>query len=322
MTFEQFEKITGSTLYNTPAVTGFEKIASELHKLQHGDLYITDEPATIPEALTKGVYGVLTPRQMDILDPEIAWFSHPNLHTVMQRLMRFWLKSYHAKAIYLDPVSYEILQTVACDNRLLFLGEDPFQNYQKILQYIHDDSLILSSDLSLLKQIHHDPILDITPSIEPLLLSKTLFTMRLIYQENYYETLHLSPLFLPQLKSVLTLIEEHQIAFDLLLVKPLKHFHPLFVSNQLKPKHFGESERVLICESDKHLLTQELSFLRHEAPWAKILQIGKLTEKNFAQLKEIKIEDFNFILINANYNELLEYLKNISQAKIPSLFSE
>ncbi len=322
MTFEQFARITDSTFYNTPTISSFERVESDLKKLQHGDLYITDNPSTIPEALIKGVYGILTPQPTTILDPEIAWFAHPNLHTVIQKLMRFWLKSYNTNAIYLEPVSYEILQTISCDERLLFLGDDYFNNYKKILQNVNDTTLIFSSNLSLLRHIHHEPSLRFTPTAEPILLAKTLFTMRLIYQEFYYDSLHLSPLFLSQLKSVLTLVEKYQININLLSLKPLRHFHPIFVSNQLKLKHFGDSERVLICETEQNLLEEELLFLKKEAPWAKILQIGNLQSKEFDRLKEIKMEDFNFILINANYNELLEYLKTISQVRNPSLFSE
>ena len=325
MSIENLIKILGATLLNTPSITKIDSIENDLSKVKNKTLFIAKNQADADIAIELGAYAILCDFDAKISDEEIAWLFVDDIELSIKKLIRFRLIDLKIDALYTPDVEFEILHTIVDDERIIYLDNNIFENYKKV-QNIYKDSILISEDKKLLEDIYPKfkrlDELDINDKdIDLHIVKKSLFITTLIYKNRYHETLHISELFLKELKNSLKVINYLNLEHDIVNIHPKKHFHPIFISDNLIIKSFGQTQRVLVVEEDIELFYEELRYLKEHIKWARITSIEP-KENILNELLKIEVKKFNIILIKANYNEVIKSLKEHSTKEAPPLFME
>jgi ferrochelatase len=317
MTFENFSRLTGAELLNNPSISSFENIETDPKKIKRGDLFIGDSKEDIELALHLEAYAVLSTQQLEIIDEEIAWFKADSLDEVLIKLLRFTLLERDFQFFHTHSVEIELIKKIADKEYLIFLNKDEKESYKKIIN-ADAKSIFFSANQEFLKKIYPD--FQTLPSMDkPLFktIKNTLFLTSFRYKGKIYKNIKISPLFIKYLENVVMFLQKIDIGFEIEKCSYTSHFHPIFVNQKLELKNFGKTDHVLICESDKSLIEEELSYLITEAPWAKTTH---LELSNMDDLDKLKNIEFNFAIIFANYDKLIDILEKNEKKKQIELF--
>jgi len=302
MTFENFARLTGATLLNTPTISSFEDIQIDIKKVKRGDLFISNSKEDIELALHLEAYAIVSVDEFAIIDEEIAWMRANSLDEVLISLMKFTLLEKKFRFFYLAHIEIELIQKIADKEFLVFLTDDEKDNFKKIIN-AKAKSIFFSANELFLKQIY--------PSFQTLTKAKlfktiknSIFLTTFIYNDTTYNNIKLPSLFQENLENVINFLTQNTIPYQIEKCNFTSHFHPIFIDHKLQIKPFGKSDRVIICESDKNLIKKELEYLKKNAPWArKIIQV--------LDVDELKSIEFNFAIINTTSNMLQEKLEKI-----------
>ncbi len=317
MTVENFSRLTEAKLLNSPSISSFEKIEIDPKKVKQGDLFISEAKEDIKLAVENEAYGIASRETCEIIDEEIAWFSIDSVDDVLIRLLRFNLLEKDLHFVYTQEIELELIYKIANKEYLIILGEDEKNNYKKIIN-ADEKSFIFSSNINLLKQIYPD--FKTLPKIKAPkfnTIKSTLFLTNFTYQGLKYKDIKIPPLFLHHLEKVVSFLDENSISYDIKKCSYTRHFYPVFVDQKLQIKPFGKSDHVLICESDKSLIDQKVSYLKKNAPWAKVICFELAEFTNIDKLKNI---EFNFAIINISYEELIAQLEKLENRQQTVLF--
>lgn len=101
--------LTRGELLNTPAITRFGTLACDPASLSRGGLFFAFDPATIPEAVAKGAYGIVTDTPCPVTDPEIAWILVADLTKALAAVVKFRAASLSRRIIALSPTELALL---------------------------------------------------------------------------------------------------------------------------------------------------------------------------------------------------------------------
>lgn len=298
MTFETFGKLTNATLLNNPSISSFEKVELDAKKVKRGDLFIGDLTEDIELAVSLEAYGIVSKSTYAITDSEIAWFKADHLDDVLIRLLRFSLLEKNLRFIYAINQEIELIKKIANKELLIFLDKDEKHNYKQIIN-AQDNNIVFSSDKEFLRQISPD-FEEIHNNTKLNIIKHTLFLTNFVHEDRAYVDIKIPFIFIHSLENILSFLKDKKINFEIEKSTYTSHFHPIFVDKNLNIKHFGKSERVIICEPDCKMIDYELSYLKEHAAWAKIIQI--------TDLYKLKTIDFNFAIINQTYEKTLDKL--------------
>lgn len=335
MTFENFAKLTQSTLRNEPYVSSFYDIVFDHTKVKRGDLFISNETETIKKALKRGAYAILSDQQVPMLDEEIAWFRCPDIPHAITAMLRYQLMERELRFFHFDRVTIALAQKIVPKGALLFLEGDIFEDYQKIM-HADDTAIVLSHDETFLQKIYPNYSLFVPQHKEKLIpLKSTLFQSTLHYRERHFENLKIAELFLPKLENLLAFLEQCEIPFDLARCDHTPALTPLFVSRDLQIRPFGTTPSAIIVVdpdyADEATREEIVAWFRKRAAWAKIcylsrendLEVSSVISRNYQKLTEIaklKEVEFNFAIISAHLPQVEQVLKNIKIKEQPALF--
>ncbi len=317
MTVENFSRLTEAKLLNKPSISSFENIEIDPKKVRRGDLFISDTKEDIKLAVKNEAYGIASTEICEIIDEEIAWFDIDSVDDVLIRLLRFNLLEKKLHFVHAQEIELELIYKIASKEHLIILNEDEKDNYKKIIN-ADEKSFIFSSNIKLLGQIYPD--FRTLPKVKTLkfnTIKSTLFLTHFTYQRLKYKDIKIPPLFLHHLEKIVSFLDENRINYDIKKCDYTTHFYPIFVDQKLQIKPFGKSDHVLICESDKSLIDQKVSYLVKSAPWAKVICF-ELTE--FTNINELKNIEFNFAIINISYEKLITQLEKLDKKEKTVLF--
>ncbi len=330
MTFESLCKIVDGVSLNSPTVNAYEKIETKPHLIKRGDLFVGSDKEAILQAVENGAYGILHDRDTIMIDEEVAWLKVDSTDNALIKLLRFSLLKSDFSFTLFSPIQYALLKKLA-PKSLLFLEATISDNFKKILSaqkgshFISQDKLFLSSVYPEYTSYHD-------MNIHPVQLThKTLFLSSFTYHDKHYEDIKIPSLFINDLTSALHYLDEYHLNYELEKLDFTQHFQPLFISNRLTIRPFGASEHAFIVQSDESHILSSLNYIKHFATWAKVLLFlpKEFPQKNdtevqyfdkIAEVNDIEVDKFNFILILANYNELSNLLESNKQEKHISLF--
>lgn len=331
MTFESLCKIIDGVCLNAPSVNAYEKIETKSHLVKRGDLFVGNEKEAIAQALENGAYGILHDRDTLMIDKEVAWIKVDSTDDALIMILRFSLLKSDSLFFYFPSIEYALLKQIVKKEKTIFLSDSVSKNFKKILE-AENHSFFICKDEKFLEKIYPEFITyhDRDKSLIKL-THQTLFLSSFTYDDVHYENIKLPALFLPSLNRVLYYLKESNLSFDLEKLTFIENFQPLFISNRLIPKAFGDSEHAFIVAKDTTHILHSLSYIEEFATWAKtvlFLPTGTdVTTKaplryynSLQEIKDIDVDRFNFILILANYNELSLLLEQNKREDNLSLF--
>jgi ferrochelatase len=308
--------LTQAKLVNEPFVSNFENIIFDAKKVKRGDLFIAFVEDDIQEAILNGAYGIVFDKDTKISDSEIAWIQVKDLCDAIKKLLRFRLIEKHIRAYRCDEVTIKLAKQIAIQNNTLLVLDSEVKEIFSYLYNIEKNTIILFSP-SLTDETLFVDIQDLPKNINNLIKikEKTIFETSFVYKDIFYERQQISPLFIPFLEKLLSLLDKLGIDFRLKKFTHIKHFEPVFVNKYLMIKDFGSTDRVIIFEKDKKLINLQIDFLKKNAPWAKIIIIIKIKKKE-SVLKILRTTEFNFALVLGFDKSILKNETSYSQLSL------
>ena len=321
-------------LSNSPSITAFEEVHFEASKIRRGDLFVALAHEDIEEAILNGAYGILFDKPTQISDQEIAWIKVSCVDNALLRLLRFHILQKSPQVFSCDEISLKLASQIITSRELLVLNK-PLKEHMHELYQLQEKQFILFNKNTTDEQLFVDckPINKVVNSAMNI-VEQTLFETSFIYDDTYYERQLLSPFFLPYLESILHFFKQNSIGYQLRNFSPIDHFQAVFTNIHFQVKEFGKSDNVLIFESDFELVKEQISFLKKQANWAKILylvpasKIDQLhTDENiFAYestwdiMHTLKNQNYHFALIAEQNADILNDSVFDIKTEQPSLF--
>ncbi|MGB5964121.1 MAG: hypothetical protein WBF77_11900 [Sulfurimonadaceae bacterium] len=303
MRLENLLALTQGTLQNQPFVTRFDGISFDAKKVKRGNLFIAFNNSDIDEAILHGAYGIIFDKPTQIADNEIAWIKVGNVDDALMRLLRFHLIEKELDVYETDLITIKLARQIMTDSNFLVLGQSIKDDFMtlwdvadkaKILycpKLIDRDTFVVSKTLP---NAYKDEIT---------IVEQTLFETSFIFSDIFYERQLLSPFFISYLERLLNFYKIHEINYRLRTFTPIDNFEAVFTNKDLSIKEFGASDRVLIFEPDFELIHSQISFLKRQANWAKIIYI-------LPKAKALPFENIEGIFTYESQQDIIMILKS------------
>lgn len=331
MTIENLAQLTRGEVLTKPSISLFEGFCFEAEKTQRGDLFIALDRSSesIQTAITQGAYGVMIDDEFKITDQEIAWIKVQNINMALMRLMRFQSSYKKLKFVAVSSLQESILNSICFSQNTLILPKTPLEAFLQIMK-IEDNSYVFCADELILQKIApiHESIFTERNTTNQ--KNGSIFISSFIHENEYYQKLPISPLFIPALSGILTFLKKNEIEFSLENFKPIENFEPIFVDASIFPQSFGSTRRALIVESNIELFKFEAKSLLKILPPNHLLICKPIDSKstmdaNFlykqeSDLKELRSYSFKYALILGDKERLIQALIKEEAKRYPSLF--
>ncbi|WP_281951055.1 hypothetical protein [Nitrosophilus kaiyonis] len=316
MRIENLIFLIGGELKNSPEISVINNFTFDVNLIKRGDLFFAKDKNEIEIAIKNGAYAIVFEGWTQITDQEIAWIKVDNLQNAALKLLRFLIIKEQIPLFLVTDIEFELAKNLLLNSEILFIEDDFIDSL--INFYQNSPKLIFLKDKELLKRLALD-IYNLNKTKEIKIINRYLFEISFVFNKKYFERVQISPIFIDELKKVLSIFEEFNILYSFKNLENFPHFKPYFVDKYLNQLEFGKSDRVIIVETNEKLLKREKEFLKNNAKWAKKIFISpKYIDNNFLVINEFdKIYE---ILYNLNYNFALIgikdfKLKNFSQIK-------
>lgn len=273
MRLENLLALTKGVLLGDPSVTLFENVVFDPSKVKRGSLYIAYDPATIPEALSNGAYGVVFDKPTQMGDPEVAWVKVSDLDTALKKLLRFYLLEKELQVYACDPITLHLSKMITTPSYFCSVEGSMAQIWDQLWN-LEKKSIVLFSPTLTDEAIFIEFSQLIRAQEQTItIIEQTLFETSFIHNDTFYERQMLSPFFIPYLEHLLFFYTFLRIPFQFKGFSKMEHFIPVFTNSRLEMKEFGSSERVIIFEPLLELIDEQIDFLDVQASWAKIIYI-------------------------------------------------
>lgn len=324
--------IVDGSLLNSPSISFIYSIKTNAEKVKEGDLFIAKDLDDIELAIKNGAFAILIEINAPIIDNEIAWIKVKNIDISIIKLFRFKLAIKNLEAFYCDKITYDLLKLYSTNfQKNVKLIPNKLENLFKYIDEIDDNDIIISSDKDSLDKIYpknnnfeHTCKLSIIDN----LIEHSLFETSFSYENIYFPKLKISSLYLSNFLRVFEFLN-HNLDFSKL--KSFYSFKPLFLDRNLNLVEFGKSDKFIVCQSNKDVYKDEISYIKEKYKYAKTTFITSFYIESLQKEEQIIINDieelkpvlrklkFNCIyIIGFNYKEIYEYL--IKSEKISTLF--
>ena len=281
MRLENTLALIQGTLRNDPSITAFDSIAFEPKRVNRGNLFITDDPEMIPEAVANGAYGIVCDKPVEMIDPEIAWIAVDSVENALLRLLRFRLIEKEPEVYRCDPITLKLALQIETPSSVVVLHGPLTKIFKQLWECEKHVRILFSpskTSESIFTTVHDLPK---TASEAITIIEQTLFETSFIYNNHFYERQLLSPFFIPYLERLLHFFHSKKIPFRLRHFTPIPHFEAIFTNSALERKEFGASDKVLIFEPSFELVESQIAFLKRQANWARIVYIVPESKKEF-----------------------------------------
>ncbi len=330
MRVENLAELSRGELQTNPSISVFEGFCSDPQKVKKGDLYISlDSSAEDVElAIQNGAYGIFYEEYLKITDDEIAWIRVKNLDIALSRLMRYQSNYKKLKFIAVSILQENILKSMSLKNCFV-LPQKLIDAFTYLMNAKEDSYVFCADELAIqrIAPVHENIFTERKIAIQK---NGSIFSSSFIHQNEYYQKIPISPLFIPALSGVLTFLKSKKIEFSLDNFEPISNFEPIFVDSNIRPKPFGTTRRALIVESDVELFGYEARKLLKILPPNNLLICRPINSsstmdanflyKELSDLKQLKSYNFRYALILGDKQELLSILSEDAKKQYPTLF--
>lgn len=331
MRVENLAELSRGEIVSNPSVSAFNGFSYDCQKVKSGDLFIAfDRSAkSIEQAIQNGAYGILFDDEFEVTDREIAWIKVQNINMAIMRLMRFQSSYKKLNFVAVSVLQESILKSMSLPKNTLILPEKLIDAFIVIMN-IEIKSYVFCADELALQKISpvHDSIF--TERKTTIQKNGSIFSSSFIHENEYYQKVAISPLFIPALSGILSFLKKKSLSFSLDNFQPIENFEPIFVDSDIKPQPFGTTRRALIVEFDVELFKYEAKSLLKILPQNNLLICKPINSvstmdanflyKNEKDLKELRSYNFKYALILGDKQKLLEELTKDEQRRYPSLF--
>lgn len=303
MRLENLLALTQGTLQNQPFVTRFEGISFDAKKVKRGNLFIAFNHADIDEAILHGAYGIIFDKRTQIADNEIAWIKVESVDDALMRLLRFHLIEKELDVYETDLITIKLARQIMTDSTFVVLGSSIKDDFMRLWELPSHARVLYCPKLIDRDTFVTSKSLPSAYKDEITMVEQTLFETSFIFDDVFYERQLLSPFFISYLERLLNFYKMYGIRYRLRTFAPIDNFDAVFTNRDLSVKEFGASDRVLIFEPDFELIPSQISFLKRQANWAKIIYL-------LPRAKAVPFENVENIFTYESQQDIISILKS------------
>lgn len=263
MKIDNLVRIVDGKLLTLPSIDSFESFIFEPSKINRGDLFIDNNSLLfeVEIAVQKGAYAILTTLDFNTLDTEIAWIKVDNLERALIKILRYIAIEKSLKIAIATTLQAKFLSTIQSPKKIKILKENLVSTAKDILKAQYDERLCMLDETQALLISPTASRIRIPLHVKQI-NQKGLFLSSFLHHEQYFQDVKVSSLFIKELIAVLLFLDEAHMTYSLDSLMPIEHFFPLFITNNIRKKEFGMSDKVLIFEEMQELLQIEIDYLR------------------------------------------------------------
>jgi ferrochelatase len=314
--------IIDGSLLNSPSISFIYSIKTNALKVKEGDLFIAKNTDEIELAIKNGAFAIVFDINVPIIDNEIAWIKVKNIDISIIKLTRFKLAIRNIEAFYCDKITYDLLKIYSTNfTKNIKLIPNKLENIFKYLDEIQDNDILICSDRNILDNIYpNNKNFEFNFKVSKIdnLIEHSLFESSFSYENVYFSRLKITSLYISNFLRIYDFLNQN---LDFSKLKFFYNFKPLFLDRNLTLVEFGKSDKFIICQNNKDLYEDEISYMKKHYKYAKTIFITssyinfleedeQIIIKNIEQLKPIlrKLKFNGIYILGFNYKEVNEYL--------------
>lgn len=299
-------RLVDGQIGSTPLISGVDGFASSMHEITQRSAFIKEHITQdeADEACQRGAYAIITGSNLELKNSEIAYIKVSNFNLSLFRLALYFANLKQCEFYHISNLEREIFHSITKSVKFVPTLANEF--YIDIVK-AGEKEIFITDDISLINKFS-------TKKIEKnsdfnLLFKGSLFFSSFIFNSIYYQNLQFPRIFLDELCSIISFLDEKKLKYRVPNFINLSHFYPIFVNNLFKIYPFGMSDRAIIAEENREIFLRSAKFLKDEFSSKIVVCAGfgapevDFVFENLDQIREIK--DFHYILLNSNKDELI-----------------
>jgi ferrochelatase len=281
MKIETLINLIKGELLNRPFISEVTSFTKDIDDVSRGSCFFSNDFNEIKQAVKNGAYAIISEKDFDIIDKEIAWIKTESIKKAIFDIFKY--ENIKTKIYYTDKITAHIIKKMNQDKKVIVL-----ENEENMLKALNLGEKYLISFDPLFKEIFKN--IEELQKIEINLEQLTLF-------KSKYENieLNLPYVYKNNFGAALNFFKKNNLKYTLEF--ELERFKPVFINGRFEKVEYGESDRVLIIgiENDEYFF-KELNYLIDNTKYAKTLIISPYNKEDlnkffhFAMIVDMEIK--------------------------------
>lgn len=309
MKIEDILNLTEGKLTNNPQVQAIESATVFYSKVEHGDLFFSDNQEEIDQAIANGAYAIVYDNdEIERKDDEIAWIKVSNLQLAAFKLVRYVVLKKEVSFFLLSEHEMTFLKMILTHKtNITFIAKEWRKAFEQVLN--SDASLSVGTDEELLKLIKPD-VKKLNREVDGYPVFDTLFRSTFKVGGYVYQEKELIPFHLEYLLRVVDFCESKSLPYNIDKLKYTKHFTPVFIDGKLQSTQASKSDKVAIFTDNISDITKAREYVKRSNMWVKsiVCTPPKTRVPNIDHPHWFKTEDeVRHLLKNIHFNYAFIY---------------
>lgn len=281
MKIETLVNLIKGELLNRPFISEVTSFTKDIDDVSRGSCFFSNDFNEIKQAVKNGAYAIISEKDFDIIDKEIAWIKTESIKKAIFDIFKY--ENIKTKIYYTDKITAHIIKKMNQDKKVIVL-----ENEENMLKALNLGEKYLISFDPLFKEIFKN--IEELQKIEINLEQLTLF-------KSKYENieLNLPYVYKNNFGAALNFFKKNNLKYTLEF--ELERFKPVFINGRFEKVEYGESDRVLIIgiENDEYFF-KELNYLIDNTKYAKTFIISPYNKEDlnkffhFAMIVDMEIK--------------------------------
>ncbi len=282
MKIETLVNLTGGELLNRPYISEVVSFTTDVEEVSRGSCFFLLNKEDIKQAIRNGAYAIITDKNVEIIDKEIAWIKVENFKKAVFNIFKY--ENLKTKIYTTDKITTSIIKSMNLEKKVVVI-EDEFQDLLRALNL--NEKFIVTSN----KEIQ-----ETFANIEEINSKNIMLTMKSLFKSEYKgNELNLPYVYKENFSKALNFFESNNLRYTLEF--EIERFKPIFINSNFEEVEYGKSEKVLITNlKNDEFLIDELNYIIQNTKHANTIVVDKYHKNylknkfNFAALIDCDIE--------------------------------
>jgi hypothetical protein len=265
MKIETLVNLIKGELLNRPFISEVVSFTKDVDEVNRGSCFFSNDFDEIKQAVKKGAYAIVSEKEFDIIDKEIAWIKTDSIKKAIFDVFKY--ENIKTKIYYTDKITAEIIKKMNLDKKVIVL-----ENEETMLKALNSPEKYLISFNPKFKEIFKN--------IEKLEKNEITIDQLSLFKSKYENIeLNLPYVYKDNFATAINFFKKNNLKYSLEF--ELDRFKPVFVNGRFEKVEYGESDKVLILgiENDEYFF-KELNFLIDNTKYAKTVVISPYNKED------------------------------------------
>ncbi|MFP4486200.1 MAG: hypothetical protein ACLFOC_04520 [Campylobacterales bacterium] len=315
MRLENILDVIDGELLNSPAVSSFSGVASEIENVKHKYLFFAFSRDSVKQALQRGAYGIVTQDRDVEYDEESAFIYVEDIDEAFLRFFRFRLLESPIKRYLLTIEEAVIVESISSKKELIVFEDMCRKRVDEFFE--HPKDVVFVNSVFFNRLGVECVVYEKRSAAE--VYASGLFSCEISLEKLY--KVNFCSFFAYYLASSISFLLENDYELNRAKLFEIPMLEPVFLNKNIEQVDFGKSSRVAICESRARVFIKAIEFFVKRVKWGKNLYLAPIDSgiedhrviiyKDSEDLGSIlEANEFNYALIlvpkSGNYDRLFK----------------